>query len=113
MKRLVSFSIILLLSQTIYAQREYDFFNPENYTSDTLRMDGYAYVCDTLLGKNICIYNIDNHPGRGVECYKDGTPIKVESWDELFDPGIDKYVLTSRLQNKLFNLVDWTSLGTR
>ena len=109
MKRKIILIIVLLTSQLLYAQRDYDFFDQQDYTSDTLCMNGYTYVCDTLLlFKDICIYNIENHPGREMNiCYKDGSPIKIESIDDLFSGRITEVVLDSNIRRKMYDIVDF------
>ena len=109
MKRLINICILLCIcTNSVCAQRDYDFFKPEDYASDTLRMDGYTYVCDTLvLFKDICIYNAENHPGRSMNLnYKDGSPIKIESIDDLFFGGKPEVVLNDNTSRKLFNIID-------
>ena len=75
MKRLFFLIIILCCCHNIFAQRYYSMFNEEDYKSDTIEMNDYTYVCDTLLNYGINIYNITNHPGREDIYYKDGSPI--------------------------------------
>ena len=75
MKKIYLFVFFICCYYSTFAQRIKSWtFTADDYNTDTLRMDGYAYVCDTLMNLGLYYYNLDNHPGRGDVKYKDGTP---------------------------------------
>lgn len=86
MKRLIHIFIILTICHNSgYAQKRDETrfrLTESNYTSDTLRMDGYTYVCDTLSGTLINLYNIENKIDVERWCYKDGTPYNPRPFEE-------------------------------
>lgn len=86
MKRLIHIFIILTICHNSgYAQKRDETrfrLTESNYTSDTLRMDGYTYVCDTLRGTLINLYNIENKIDVERWCYKDGTPYNPRPFEE-------------------------------
>ena len=61
-----------------FAQRYYSVYHESDYKSDTIVNSNYTYVCDTLMGYQINIYNINNHPGRGDITYTNGDVIDDE-----------------------------------
>ena len=85
------------------AQRNYTLNQPSDYKSDTLWMVNYTYVCDTLPeAEDICLYNVENHPGREDMTYLNGEPLPYTNpWD-----GPDWYVITPEIDNKIKNIVN-------
>lgn len=79
MKRLILAIVFFTAILNGYAQRDYSRYQGSDYTSDTLRMDGYTYVCDTLKHVKINLYNIENDTTIERWRYKDGTPQNIES----------------------------------
>lgn len=82
------FIIIVILTCCQYqgmAQRFYDCFSPDDYKSDTLQMEGYSYICDTLLGASIGYYNIENNPEKGVIKYKNGQYLCEDGLEDYLD----------------------------
>ena len=75
LKRTTIFLILCTLSTPILAQRRQS-LSHLSLSSDTLRMDEYTYVCDTIGSIRVNLYNVENHPGRSeVLTYKDGTSV--------------------------------------
>lgn len=71
MKRLFFLIIILCCCHNIFAQRYYSMFNEEDYKSDTIEMNDYTYVCDTLLNYGECAFAFKNGNDytNPVDCY--------------------------------------------
>lgn len=103
MKRIILLSLVFLLATlSLFAQREYKWHAPSDYRSDTLRMDNYTYVCDTLPEYgNVCLFNIENHPGRDNITYLNGDPIPINPWDSP-----DWYVITPEMEKQITNIVN-------
>ena len=83
--RILFIFVCLLCSMSLFAQREPLYEGIVEYQSDTIQMNGYAYICDTRrVFDEINIYNLQNHPGRGDIVYADtgkypeGSPFKVK-----------------------------------
>ena len=87
---------------TSFAQRR-QFLSHLSLKSDTLRMEGYSYVCDSIGSTRINLYNAENHLGREEIAYKDGTDIPLET---LLHDDIDAVVLTSELNKLMWSIVD-------
>lgn len=90
-KQLILIAILIYCQHQGMAQRFYDCFSPNDYKSDTLQMEGYTYICDTLLGSSIGYYNIENNPERGVIKHKNGQYICEDGLDDYLD---DVYTLS-------------------
>ena len=96
--------VSILYSVTASAQRRpSSVFTQSDYTTDTLKMEGYAYVCDTLKHALVTLRNIEDHPGREDLCYADGTPLENELALSLH---IDAFVITSSIKMHLREIVD-------
>ncbi len=96
-------ALIATSSEKCFAQRMYISTTDADYKSDTLRMDGYTYICDTLRGAKITLRNIDNHPGRGEVRYADGTALEADLATSMY---IDAFALTNDIRTKLRRIVD-------
>ena len=103
MRRTFLFMSLLLLQCTaMSAQRDYEMFALEEYKSDTLYMENYTYVCDTIsVFDFVNLYNIQNHPGRGDVKYKTGEPLL-----DLFGYDTEHLVVPTELNNKMGAIVD-------
>ena len=96
--------VSILYSVTASAQRRpSSVFTQSDYTTDTLKMEGYAYVCDTLKHTLVTLRNIEDHPGREDLCYADGTPLENELALSLH---IDAFVITNSIKMHLREIVD-------
>ena len=103
LKRTTIFLILCTLSTPILAQRRQS-LSHLSLSSDTLRMDEYTYVCDTIGSIRVNLYNVENHPGRSeVLTYKDGTSVSFEK--QLHDD-IDAFVITDELDKLMWSIVD-------
>lgn len=72
MRNILCIFVCLLCSMSLFAQRKPLFEGIVEYKSDTIQMNGYAFICDTLkVFDEINIYNLQNHPGRGDIVYAD------------------------------------------
>ena len=74
-----------------------------DYTTDTLRMGDYTYICDTLKHVHVTLRNIEDHPGREELCYADGTQLEEELAFSLY---IETVVMTSSIDTHLQNIVN-------
>ena len=74
-----------------------------DYTTDTLRMGDYTYICDTLKHVHVTLRNIEDHPGREELCYADGVPLEEELAFSLY---IETVVMTSGIDTHLQNIVN-------
>ena len=75
MKRIyITIMILLSCCCFVFAQRDYSMYLKSDYKSDTITMQNYAYICDTLQNYEINLYNLTNHPNRDAVRYKDGSP---------------------------------------
>ena len=105
MRRKYILLVVLFLFVTLnaYAQRDYGWHTPEDYKSDTIHMDNYTYVCDTLPeAGNICLYNVENHPGREDMTYLNGETLPyIAPWDSP-----DWYVITPEMERQITNIVN-------
>ena len=96
--------VSILYSVTASAQRRpSSVFTQSDYTTDTLKMEGYAYVCDTLKHALVTLRNIEDHPGREDLCYADGTQLEEELAFSLY---IETVVMTSSIDTHLQNIVN-------
>ena len=96
--------ILLLQCLSLSAQRNYDMFALEEYKSDTVYMENYAYVCDTVAVFDVVnIYNLGNHPGRDIPQRKTGDPLSL---DELFGFDIEHVLIPTELNNKMGAIID-------
>ena len=98
--------IVLLLGgiDGCFAQRmESRTFTASDYTTDTLQMEDYTYICDTLKHTRITLRNITDHPGREELCYSDGTPLESELATSRW---IDALVMSESRNRHLHNIVD-------
>ena len=105
LKRIFIIMICLLVgANSCFAQRR----NTPNrtasdYTTDTLRMGDYTYVCDTLKHIHVTLRNLEDHPGREELCYADGTPLEEELAFSLY---IETVVMTSGIDTHLQQIVN-------
>ena len=74
-----------------------------DYTTDTLRMGDYTYICDTLKHIHITLRNLEDHPGREDLCYADGTPLEEALAFSLY---IETIVMTSGIDTHLQQIVN-------
>lgn len=88
---------------SLSAQRDYTLHDPSEYKSDTLYMENYAYIADTLAGVRISLYNLQNHPGRGEIAYADGSWLDTTQypWNLL-----DFYVVTDAISDYMHSVVN-------
>ena len=101
-KYIVLVAVLSLGVSSLSAQRNYDMFALEEYKSDTLYMENYTYVCDTIsVFDFVNLYNIQNHPGRGDVKYKTGEPLL-----DLFGYDTEHLVVPTELNNKMGAIVD-------
>ena len=84
MKKIYMFLVFVCCVSNTWAQRYYSVYRESDYKSDTIVNSNYTYVCDTLMGYQINIYNINNHPGRGDITYTNGDVMDDENI-ELID----------------------------
>ena len=82
MKRVIFIVVITIYALSVFAQREYHNGRrtSSDYKSDTLYMENYAYIADTLAGVRISLYNLQNHPGRGEIAYADGSQLDTTQY---------------------------------
>ena len=97
--------ICLLVSANVsFAQRLHTpNYSDSDYITDTLRMNNYTYICDTLKHARITLRNIEDHPGRDEVCYADGTPLEEELATSLH---LDAVVMTIGIDTHLQNIVN-------
>ena len=101
-----TFIIVILFCciNSCFAQRMKSWtFTADDYNTDTLRMDGYTYICDTLKHTRITLRNITDHPGREEICYADGTPLEDELASGL---KLNAVVITKEIMANLHKIVD-------
>ena len=85
----------------VYAQ--YDEFFKDKYRSDTLYMENYTYVCDTVAG-TVELRNILNSNDKGLMVYADTGKIPFDDiWGHEWP---DHYLSPISLQQKLVDIVD-------
>ena len=102
MQRVIFLFLCLLQCTSLLAQRDYEMFALEEYKSDTVYMETYAYVCDTVAVFNMVnIYNSSNHPGRGDVKYKTGEPLA-----DLYGFDAEHVLIPTELNNKMGAIVD-------
>ena len=102
MKQYLITITLLCTIYSAYAQRDYSRYTPDDYTSDTLRMDGYTYVCDTLKHVQINLYNIENDTTVERWCYKDGTPHRSGFTEDKEPP----FILSQSTQQLMEYIID-------
>ncbi len=71
--------------------------------SDTLQMDGYTYICDTLMNIGVHLYNAENHPGRGEVRYKTGEPLNLE---EVLADQVKHVIISDEIHDRTHAIVD-------
>ncbi len=106
MMRLKTFIISLILCviiSPVSAQRDSIANGHLRLVSDTIRMDGYSYVCDTIGTTRINLFNAENHSGRGEIEYKDETQIPFE---QLLHDDIEAVVITKEIDQLMTSIVD-------
>ena len=74
-----------------------------DYTTDTLRMGDYTYICDTLKHIHITLRNLEDHPGRDEVCYADGTPLEEALAFSLY---LETIVMTSGIDTHIQQIVN-------
>ena len=104
MKRRLNILLLCIICsiEGCFAQRD-PAYSHLRLVSDTLRMDGYTYVCDTIGSTRVNLYNAENHPGRDEIAYKDGTNV---SFEKLLNDDIDAIVITDELDKLMWSIVD-------
>ena len=103
MKKILLVAVFMLIASSLFAQRDYTLHEPFEYKSDTLYMENYAYVADTLAGVRISLYNLQNHPGRGEIAYADGSELDTT---RLLEGLPDFYVVTDAMYDYMTEIVD-------
>ena len=97
MKRILLILLIFCPISNVFAQRDYSIFTPADFRSDTLHMDGYSYVCDTLRGFRVYLFNLESNGVDIKNTYKDGTPLPLNPWDMKDQVVIDENIATKTL----------------
>ena len=97
MKRILLILLIFCPISNVFAQRDYSIFTPADFRSDTLHMDGYSYVCDTLRGFRVYLFNLESNGVDIKNTYKDGTPLPLNPWDMKDRVVIDENIATKTL----------------
>ena len=104
MKRLFFILYALTCTGLLFAQRDISYvYSAEDYTTDTLRMDDYTYISDTLKHTRVTLRNITDHAGRGDISYADGTPLEADLATSL---QMETVVLSDGTGAHLLNIVD-------
>lgn len=75
MKRLLIILLLSVCATPLLAQRRYAAFSSREYKSDTIRMDGYTYIKDTINNFKLEIYNAANQLGLPDLVDSNGEPI--------------------------------------
>lgn len=97
MKRILIIIFLAMCATPLLAQRHYASFASRDYKSDTIRMDNYTYISDTINRYKLEIFNAENHLGR---------PDLVDSNGELLED-LSEYMTFSREQRvKLLAILD-------
>ena len=96
-KKIYLVIVFLLGVFNAMAQRYYSILTAEDYQSDTVRMDSYAYVCDTLRGIRVFLFNLESSGVHIENTYKDGTPLPLNPWDMKDQVVIDENIATKTL----------------
>ena len=95
---------LLAFVDNCFAQRmKSNVFTESDYTTDTLRMEGYTYICDTLKHARVTLRNIEDHPGRQGLSYADGTPLESEY---SLDLRLETVVVNNETGKYLHEIVD-------
>ncbi len=104
MRFYITIIICLLCVENCFAQRMKSWtFTASDYTTDTLQMEGYTYICDTLKQALVTLRNIEDHPGREDLCYADGTPLEAELATSLH---LEAVVITSGVDAHIQSIVN-------
>ncbi len=104
MRFYITIIICLLCVENCFAQRRFANSHSESdFTTDTLRMEDYTYICDTLWHSLISLYNIENPPKIEDWCYADGTTLEPELATSLW---LDTHVITEEQRRLLRSIVD-------
>ena len=103
MRNILCIFVCLLCSVSLLAQRDYTLHEPFEYKSDTLYMENYAYIADTLAGVRISLYNLQNHPGRGEVAYADGSWLDTTQYPWNLT---DFYVVTDAISDYMHSVVN-------
>ncbi|MBQ3070295.1 MAG: DUF5043 domain-containing protein [Tidjanibacter sp.] len=105
MKRVIFIVVITIHALSVFAQREYHNGRRtvSDYKSDTLYMENYAYIADTLAGVRISLYNLQNHPGRGEIAYADGSWLDTTQYPWNLP---DFYVVSDATLDYMHSVVD-------
>ncbi|MBQ3070896.1 MAG: DUF5043 domain-containing protein [Tidjanibacter sp.] len=96
-KKIYLVIVFLLGTLNVAAQRDYSIFTLADFRSDTLHMDGYSYVCDTLRGFRVYLFNLESNGVDIKNTYKDGTPLPLNPWDMKDQVVIDENIATKTL----------------
>ncbi len=96
-KKIYLVIVFLLGTLNVAAQRYYSILTAEDYQSDTVRMDNYAYVCDTLRGMRVFLFNLESSGVHIENTYKDGTPLPLNPWDMKDQVVIDENIASKTL----------------
>ena len=96
-KKIYLVIVFLLGTLNVAAQRDYSIFTPADFRSDTLHMDGYSYVCDTLRGFRVYLFNLESSGVNVQNTYKDGTPLPLNPWDMKDQVVIDENIASKTL----------------
>ena len=104
-KYIVLVAVFLLVASSLSAQREYHNGRrtAADYKSDTLYMENYAYIADTLAGVRVSLYNLQNHPGRGEIAYADGSELDTTQFPWNMP---DFYVVSDATLDYMQSVVD-------
>lgn len=97
MKRILLILLIFCPISNVFAQRDYSIFTPADFRSDTLHMDDYSYVCDTLRGFRVYLFNLESSGVNVQNTYKDGTPLPLNPWDMKDQVVIDENIASKTL----------------
>ena len=62
-----------------------------------MHMDGYSYVCDTLRGFRVYLFNLESSGVNVQNTYKDGTPLPLNPWDMKDQVVIDENIASKTL----------------
>ena len=103
MKKILLVAVFSLGVSSLSAQRDYTLHEPFEYKSDTLYMEDYVYIADTILTYKVMLYNLQNHPGRGEIAYADGGELDTT---QLLEGLPDFYVVTDAMFDYMTKTVD-------
>lgn len=101
--RILFIVVCLYMGAHCVANAQYNPQKKDLYKSDTIYMENYAYVCDTLHGW-VNVHNMTNSVDKGFVCYADSG--KIPDGD-LFDFGAPEYVkVPLEQQRNMVSIVD-------